>query len=161
VTWAALHVARVRAWLGQEGGGSRAPLFDAHQNALLMVIGDRCTQVRPVGRGLHSPSLQCWLARCPELCKPLVPVTGHLDLRGRVRRVGGLQEKTRVVKREDGAGREIMFVMPKDNVDDLVASGFTALAPGDREWASRHVQGAANMIKLMGLTIPGATRSEP
>jgi hypothetical protein len=160
VTWTALHAATIRAWVGQEGAGSSAPLFTEEQNALLTVSAIEFRKSGQSGGASIALAFVCWLAMCGNLCRPLVPVTGFLDLRGRVRRVGGLRDKARLLKQtaQHGEGRDMLFVVPEDNYSELVSCDFRALSPDDPdlcEWASRHVKGAATMVDVMALTVPG------
>jgi ATP-dependent Lon protease len=150
ISWVCLHAPRLRKWLGQDGPGSRAPLFTREQEASLAVSLPHLEKKGQSTGTCVAVAFMCWLVQCPSLKAPFYTVTGRIDLRGRVLEVGRLPEKATHAK---DFGMDLM-VVPSVNLADLDA--WRSADEAQDEWASGAVTGAATMVDVMEAMFPGA-----
>ena len=78
-------------------------------------------------------------------------VTGIVDLRGRIRLIGGLMEKMEQAREQ----KLEIVVVPMVNLQILEEDGYKGWPNDLRDYAKRVTRGASNIVELLGHTIEG------
>lgn len=149
VSWAASHVGLLCRWLmdSKRGSTSRSVLWHAGEQLSLARGGNHRELAGPsVSVGI-ALSLACMVGK--RVPKSTVAVTGHLDLRGNVLDVGGLQGKLRGCQQIDSITTLLVpeESLAKLSIDDL---------PSDlRAYATRVLRGVRTMTDVIRLAVKG------
>jgi ATP-dependent Lon protease len=153
VTFIAINAARLRPWLSQ-GDNSRVGLFTRCQDLHLSLGELDVKKNGPSASACAAFSLLNLISRL-TLKEQLVMVTGDLDLRGRMRNIGGAKLKLEAAM-ETNVG---LFILP-DETWTLLESGrfeepIRLWEPELQEYARRVVRPAKTLVDVMQIAIKG------
>ena len=150
ITVMAINAPRLRLWLGASSGWeARRGLYDAQTNITV--------NIGYVGNEKEGPSASA----CAVVALAVVlgnaklvgrlGVTGIVDLRGRIRLIGGLMEKMEQAREQ----KLEIVVVPMVNLQILEEDGYKGWPNDLRDYAKRVTRGASNIVELLGHTIEG------
>ena len=149
ITWVAINASTLfRLIRGERGVPSK--LFSAKEDLKLFFTEPNLPMGGACGGAPTALSVVSWLTQCNFVTEHL-GLTGVIDLRGRIFSVSGLPEKAKVAKE---AGSELNII-PSQNYQELVSTGFSAIPEDLREYAMETFKGAATMVDVFRLSIPG------
>lgn len=153
VTFVAINVAILRPWL-TPGDNGRVGLFNRFQNLHLSLGELDLNKDGPSASACAALSLLNLIRRL-TLTQLLVMVTGDLDLRGRLRNVGGAKGKISAAMGSDVG----LFILPHETWTLLEAGGdeepIHLWEPELQEYVRRAVRPAKTLADVMQLTIQG------